>query len=321
MLQTVNRILFSPRLMAVLFLVMAVAMAFGTFIESWYSTETARIWIYNAWWFEAIMVFFVINFIGNIRRYDLLKWNKWPVLVLHLSFILILVGAFITRYISFEGMMPIREGATENVFYSDKTYLSVLVDGEVQGQPQRKSLEDDLIITEQAEQSSLPWTTEFNGTPIQVDVVDFTQGARMGVAPEAGGNWFLKLVEAGSGSRHDHFLESGEVTSIHNVLFSLNRPVDGAVNITRTDSTLTIDSPFEGSFMRMADQQSGTVVADSVQPLMLRSLYTLGSMQFVVPDPPVQGAYRVMPIPENEQTETTRMLLQSASRQGMRAGK
>lgn len=303
MLQTVNRILFSPRLMAVLFLVMAVAMAFGTFIESWYSTETARIWIYNAWWFEAIMVFFVINFIGNIRRYDLLKWSKWPVLVLHLSFILILVGAFITRYISYEGMMPIREGATENVFYSDKTYLSVLVDGEVQGQPQRKSLEDDLIITEQAEQSSLPWTTEFNGTPVEVEVVNFTQGAQLGVAPEAGGNWFLKLVEAGSGSRHDHFLEAGEVASIHNVLFSLNRPVDGAVNITRTDSTLTIASPFEGSYMRMADQQSGTVVADSVQPLMLRSLYTLGSMQFVVPDPPVQGAYQVMPIPEDEQTD------------------
>ena len=46
--------------MAVLFIVFATAMAFGTFVESWYSTETARIWIYNAWWFEAIMAFFMI---------------------------------------------------------------------------------------------------------------------------------------------------------------------------------------------------------------------------------------------------------------------
>ena len=106
--------------MAVLFLVMAVAMAFGTFIESWYSTATARIWIYNAWWFEVIMVFFMINFIGNIKRYNLLRKEKWPVLLLHLSWILIIIGAFITRYISYEGMMPIREGATEKVFYSDK---------------------------------------------------------------------------------------------------------------------------------------------------------------------------------------------------------
>ena len=114
-------------------------MAFGTFIESWYSTETARIYIYNATWFEAIMVFFVINFIGNMFRYNLLRLKKWPVLVLHLSWILIILGAFVTRYISFEGMMPIREGNTENVFYSDKTYLTAYVDGEMDGELKEKT--------------------------------------------------------------------------------------------------------------------------------------------------------------------------------------
>ena len=42
--------------MAALFIIFAFAMVMGTFIESWYSTETARIWIYNAWWFELIML-------------------------------------------------------------------------------------------------------------------------------------------------------------------------------------------------------------------------------------------------------------------------
>ena len=78
--------------MSILFIVFATAMAFGTFIESWYSTETARIWIYNAWWFELIMVFFVINFIGNISRYRLLRLENWPVLILHLSLYLIFIG-------------------------------------------------------------------------------------------------------------------------------------------------------------------------------------------------------------------------------------
>jgi hypothetical protein len=32
-----------------------IAMGVGTFIESKYNTDTARIMIYNAWWFEAIM--------------------------------------------------------------------------------------------------------------------------------------------------------------------------------------------------------------------------------------------------------------------------
>src|SRR5688572_16813163 len=50
--------LFSTRLMAVLFIVFAASMAAGTFIEDAYNTDTARIWVYNAWWFELIMLFF-----------------------------------------------------------------------------------------------------------------------------------------------------------------------------------------------------------------------------------------------------------------------
>jgi cytochrome c biogenesis protein ResB len=131
-------ILFSTRLTALFFILYPTAMAFGTFIESWYSTDTAKIWIYNAWWFELIMVFMAINFFGNIFKYRLYKKEKWAVLLLHLSFLLILMGAFITRYIGFEGVMPIREGVTESKMLSDKTYLTIYVDGDIEGQPQRK---------------------------------------------------------------------------------------------------------------------------------------------------------------------------------------
>ena len=73
----ISSIFFSTRLMAVLFIVFAIAMGAGTFIESKYNTDTARILIYNAWWFEVIMVFFMINFFGNIKRYQLLKKEKY----------------------------------------------------------------------------------------------------------------------------------------------------------------------------------------------------------------------------------------------------
>ena len=45
-------------------------------------------------------------------------------------------GAFLTRYHGFEGMMSIREGATENTFLSQKTYLTTYIDGdfEINGQ-------------------------------------------------------------------------------------------------------------------------------------------------------------------------------------------
>ena len=305
MLELLKKTLFSTRLMAVLFLVFATAMAFGTFFEHWYSTETARVWVYNAWWFEAIMVFFVINFMGNMFRYRLFRWEKWPVLVLHLSWILIIIGAFVTRYISFEGMMPIREGKSEKVFYSDRTFLTAFVDGTIDGQPQRKVLEDDLIATAEALKSNLPWSDDYNGQEFSISYEGFIKGAKKGLIPDENGSQFLKVVEDGGGERHDHFLENGKVVSIHNVLFALNKKTDGAINIFTTDSTYQLQSPFDGSFMRMADQFQGIAVKDSLQKLQLRSLYTMAGMRFVIPDPLVKGSYGVVKVPNAEVTERT----------------
>jgi alkylation response protein AidB-like acyl-CoA dehydrogenase len=111
MLQKLLSALYSTRLMAVLFIGFAAAMAAGTFIEDAYNTETARVLVYNTWWFEAIMGFFLINFFGNIKRYQLHKREKWATLLLHLSWIFIIIGAFVTRYISYEGLMPNAQGA------------------------------------------------------------------------------------------------------------------------------------------------------------------------------------------------------------------
>ncbi|WP_339652720.1 cytochrome c biogenesis protein CcsA [uncultured Maribacter sp.] len=303
MTEMFKKIFFSTRLMSILFIVFATAMAFGTFIESWYSTETARIWIYNALWFEVIMVFFVINFLGNISRYRLLRLEKWPVLVLHLSWVLIIIGAFVTRYISFEGMMPIREGKTEKVFYSDKTYLTVYVDGDIDGEPRRKVLEDDLMVTPEAIKSNLPWQEDFNGEDFKVSYVDFISGAKEGLLPDPAGNNYLKIVEAGDGQRHEHYLEDGKVASIHNVLFALNNNTEGAINIKTTDSIYQIFAPFEGDFMRMADQFQGVLVKDSLQPLQLRSLYNTAGMQFVMPDSLTRGSYGIVEIPDAEKTK------------------
>lgn len=300
MIQILKKIFFSTRLTAILFLLFATAMAFGTFIESWYSTDTARIWIYNSSWFEAIMALFVINFIGNIFRYRLLRREKWAVLLLHISWILIILGAFVTRYISFEGMMPIREGSTENVFYSDKTYLTAYVDGTIDGAAKRKILEDNLIVTPEGIKSNLPWRSDFNGQEFSITYAGFIKGAKLGLLPEKGGKNYLKIVEAGDGTRHEHFLEEGQVANIHNVLFALNKQTEGAINIIANDTTYQLSSPFEGEFLRMADQYQGNVVRDSMQELHLRSLYTFGEMRFVIPDPMVAGTYGVVAIPETE---------------------
>ncbi|MGL5111364.1 MAG: cytochrome c biogenesis protein ResB, partial [Flavobacterium sp.] len=280
--------LFSTRLMAVLFIAYAAAMAAGTFIESKYNTDTAKIWIYNAWWFEVIHVFFLINFIGNIKRYQLLKKEKWATLLLHLSFIFIIIGAFITRYISYEGMMPIREGATENRLFSDKTFLTVYVDGDYKGEMKRRTFEK-LVLLSPVTNNNFSIADEFATIPFEVTYENFIMGAKEYIKPDPKGILYLKIVEAGDGGREEHFLKEGEVQNIHNVLYALNKFTEGAINITTTGKEYTIQTPFEGNFMRMADKLEGKVAKEVVQPLMMRSLYSIGEKRLVFPEPAVRG--------------------------------
>tara|TARA_R100001369_G_scaffold20091_5_gene37054 strand:- start:17419 stop:20553 length:3135 start_codon:yes stop_codon:yes gene_type:complete len=300
--------------MAVLFIVFAIAMALGTFIESWYTIETARILIYNTWWFEGIMLFFVINFCGNIVRYSMHKREKWSSLLIHLSFILILVGAFVTRYISYEGIMPIREGETTNSFLSEKTYLTAIMDGEIDGEPRRRVVDQPVLLAPETDNDEAIYT-DFNGQKVSVEVVNFIHGAKEGLILAENGDNYLKIVEAGDGNRHEHYLKEGDIANIHNTLFSLNKPTDGAINIqvNGEEGTYLIKSPFEGDFMRMADQFKGTVVADSTQTLMLRSLYNIGGMQFVIPEPMATGNYDIIPTEEKNKNQLNAVTLKVTS--------
>jgi ABC-type transport system involved in cytochrome c biogenesis permease subunit len=284
----IKSILFSTRLMAFLFIVYAVAMACGTFIESKYNTDTARILVYNSWWFEAIHAFFLLNFFGNIKRYQLYKKEKWATLLLHLSFIFIIIGAFITRYISYEGMMPIRETESSNVFYSDKNFLTVFVDGEYEGSMKRRIFDKPLLLSPVVS-NHFSINDNFAETPFKIECQDYIMDVKETIKPDKKGKLHLKLVESSGGMRHEHYLIEGEVQNIQNILFSLNRETQGAINITVSSDKVTIHSPFDGQFMRMADKLQGTVQKEVEQDLMFRSLYNVGLAQFVFPDQPVVG--------------------------------
>ena len=117
--------LLSTRAMALLLLLMASAVGVATFIENSYDTITAKVLIYNAKWFELILFLLLINFINNIKTYQLLKWKKWSILMLHIGFIITLIGAFVTRYIGFEGVMLIQENTSSQQIFSSEPYLPV----------------------------------------------------------------------------------------------------------------------------------------------------------------------------------------------------
>ena len=300
------RFIFSTRLTAILFIVFCVAMAAGTFVESIHDTATARIWVYNAWWFEAIMGVFVLNFIGNIKKYRLFRWEKWPVLLLHVAWILIILGAFVTRYFGFEGVMPIREGETTNTFLSEKTYVTILIDGEMGGIQQRKKLQDDFLFAE-AVNNTFRWKSTFDTQDFSVEYVDFMSNASEDLVEDPDGEFFLKIVEAGDGNRHDHYIGFGEIVNIHNILFTLNNPTDGAINIEwdQANDRYSIDTPFGGTSMQMSTQTLDEVPVDVQLPLRFRSLYSLAGMQFVFPDPVIQGSYQIVKDEESFQDALT----------------
>lgn len=312
MKEFVLKYLASNRLMSVLFFVFPSAMALGTFIESWYSTTTAKIWIYNAWWFEIMMGLFVINFVGNIFKYRLLRKEKWAVLCIHLSFILILVGAFITRYVGYEGVMPIREGESTATFLSEKTFLTVLVDGQHEGQALRKPIKKELLLSEHVD-NSFSLKDNFKDKNFSIEYVDFMENATEGLVLDPDGERYLKIVEASDGNRHDHYIKAGDVVNIHNLLFTLDNPIKGAINIEVNEGEYFISSPFAGSFMRMADQFQGELPSDEKQALQLRSLYSLPNFQFVIPEPVLRGKFDIVPAEQQSNARQDALRLKISS--------
>lgn len=289
MMKKIFDILYSTRLTAVLFIVYSTAMGVATFIENDYGTQTAKALIYNAWWFEAIMVFFVINFFGNIFRYRLLRKEKWPVLLFHISFLLILIGAGITRYIGYEGLMLINEGETTNKFLSETTYVNLVVDNnEVQ-----KTYHKPTLFSAKGGNK---WILEqkFKENNFSVELAEYLPWAKEEFIEDENGEEFLLIVESSSGSRHEHYLKKGTIQNIHGVLVGFEATNNsGTINIFRQEETLKIQSRNNGTWMRMADRVQGSVVRDSIQDFQLRSLYSIGELPFVIPEPVKRGEIKI----------------------------
>ncbi|MEO1923673.1 MAG: cytochrome c biogenesis protein CcsA [Nautiliaceae bacterium] len=116
-LKRVYKIFFSLEVAVVLSLLfiagqMYATLGFGTMQEAWK-------YVYETKWFEAIMWLLGINLIGVMFKYK--TYKKPPVFVLHLSIIIILIGAAVTRYLGYEGTLHLRNGETKSVIMIEKS--------------------------------------------------------------------------------------------------------------------------------------------------------------------------------------------------------
>ena len=120
-------ILTSFRLTGLILMVLPFSIALATFIENDFGSSTARAHIYNASWVEALFILAGVNLLGSMVIHRVYRKSRISILMFHLSFLLILSGAGITRYSGFTGMMHIREGERSSFVLSDEAYLSVQV--------------------------------------------------------------------------------------------------------------------------------------------------------------------------------------------------
>ena len=274
--------------MAVLFLVFAAAMGIATFIENDFGTQTAKALVYNSVWFEMIMLFFTINFAGNIFKYKLYKKEKWSVLFFHVAFLFILIGAGITRYISFEGIMPIKEGETSNVFFSDITYLKVIMDDD----KDQRSVSDKMLLSAWGENDYV-FNTDFRDQPIKFTLKKYIPNAFTEFVENDNGDLYLHFVESGSGSRHDHYIKKGDIQNIHGVLVGFQHKENALVNFEYIDEELKMESVFDGTFLRMADQLQGEIKKDTLDTFKYLTLHSIAGLSFVVPTPPLNGTMEI----------------------------
>ena len=109
----------------VLLFAYALSCGIATWLENDFGVEYARAVIYGAFWFDILHFFLTLNLLGIVLFSRMWSRGKKASFLLHCSFLLIVLGAGITRYFGVEGGMHIREGESSNLVVSTEKYLTL----------------------------------------------------------------------------------------------------------------------------------------------------------------------------------------------------
>lgn len=124
----VEKLFFSYKFMLFMLFLLGLGAGVATFIESVYDTTSAKIMVYDATWYEGVMLLLTLSLVGIMYKYKM--WKKFGAFIVHLAFVAILVGAALTRYFGYEGVIHIREGLSENEMLTVKSYFSIKTEKE-----------------------------------------------------------------------------------------------------------------------------------------------------------------------------------------------
>ncbi len=270
------QILFSTRTMTLLLIVFATTMGIATFVESWYGTPTAQAWIYKTKWFELIMVLLILNFIGNIERYKLYTWKKLPTLLLHVSFIIMFIGAFISRYHSFEGQMDIAEGESADIIRSYKSFFKYMVkeDGK------RPYYGEDAYILSPFHKD-FEKTIHYGDKTVEFRVLDYIQKKYSKGHPGVEVITKMGGQNGGEAVRESEILLKGDIIEFDGQKLGYESTDKSIMNIIEKDNELYLQAPYDFGFFNMMKNDSGNVKANELTKIE-QILYTTDKARFVI---------------------------------------
>ncbi len=278
-MKKLNDVLFSMLSSVVLLTIFAIGIAYATFIESNESTEMARELVYNAFWFEALLFLLIINLIGSIVRYEILNIRKFSILLFHIAFIIILVGAGITRYFGSEGIMHIREGETSNEISSQISSVKIMA--ELNGQKVEKNEE---VKFGQTESNEFSQKLEIAGKTLTVETELFLPNAIESLeADEQGKPGFIIFVMNENNQGQEIILMDGESSESNNLIFAFSdSTVKADINFTMDGEQLLMQANTPVVKMSMMQGTESIIPIGTFTPAEVKTIYKSEHLVFVL---------------------------------------
>ncbi len=274
----------SMKMMAVLMLIFAVASGYATFIENDYGTMTAQAVVYKARWFELLLIVLAINLMINIVRFNMFQKKKFLILLFHVSFLVILIGAAVTRYYGFEGMMHIREGDSSSLLTSDDTYVKAVFTAKDGKKSQYKT---PMLMSKMSHNSFDASVTLENGNEVELELLEYIPNATNSIVADPNGNAIINMMITTGNSGEPVQLKEGAYFETASVVLNFgsneqfNKPV---VDFFVDNDQLYMNHAMNLKYLHMDDQSSGETNASNHSEVTMRTLFTAIGTNFVVRD-------------------------------------
>mgnify|MGYP001809981091 CR=1 FL=1 len=271
--------LFSMFFTVLLLMMFAISIAYATFIENDYGTPTAQVLIYQSWWFELLLAVGVINLSGSVFRYKLVNRKKWAILLFHLAFILIIIGAGVTRYFGFEGSMHIREGESNNQVVSETTFIGV------KAKANGTEIEDsEKVRFTPNTNNNYSFSFEINGKKVTVENEIFVANAAETLVPDPNGIAYLSLVYSDGPNRDVNFnLGQQQKMALPHLSFGFESGEGSAdVVFNQLPNGLTMMCADTMTVVAMMGATGEKLAPKVAYPVQNNTLYKVGSSLFAL---------------------------------------